>query len=233
VALPADPRKSEGLVPHLKITVKGHPGIAAEIDIPVRYDVRFVANFSGAAGSDGSAGSDGNSGSDGAAGSTDPKNPQPGGVGSDGGAGANGGDGQAGEPGQNLHVWVTLKDGAHPLLAVKVAGASDERLFLVDPNGGSLLVKTNGGPGGSAGLGGRGGRGGAGGVGTPSGTDGANGADGSTGWPGKGGAAGTIIVIVDPRAKPFMGTLQFSNKSAYGDPGLTPEIRGQEVPPLW
>jgi len=233
VTLPADPRTSEGGMPHLRIRVKGHPEISAEIDIPVRYDANFVANFSGADGATGSSGFDGTSGSDGADGSTDPKNPAPGGDGGDGSPGGDGGDGGPGEPGQHVHVWVRLKEGGQPLLQVRVASPGNERLYLVDPRGGTLLVKADGGRGGSGGPGGSGGAGGSGGSGSPSGSGGSRGADGAAGWSGGGGAAGTILVTMDPRAKPFLNVLLFSNKDGYGKPGPAPEIKEEPVSPLW
>lgn len=47
VATSADPRVSEGKVAHVHIVVTAHPDIATDLDIPVRYDVPFVAKFSG------------------------------------------------------------------------------------------------------------------------------------------------------------------------------------------
>ena len=75
VSLSSDPRVSEGQVAHLRIAPVADPDIIAELDIPVRYDVAFVAKYSGA---------------DGAAGSIDPTtgligSQGPGGRGSDGG----------------------------------------------------------------------------------------------------------------------------------------------------
>jgi hypothetical protein len=227
VTLPADPRISEGLTPHLRMTVKGHPDVTAELDIPVRYDAHFTADYSGAPGADGAKGSDGNAGYDGAPGSTDPKDPKPGGSGGDGESGGNGENGQPGEAGEHVDVWVTRKEtNGRSLLQVKVAGSS-EQLFLVDPNGGSLVVKADGGAGGAGGAGGQGGRGGSGGAGNPSGCD------GNSGWAGEGGAAGTIAVTVDPQAKPFLSALSFLNRNASGYAGPPPIITEARVPPLW
>ncbi|TLY54535.1 MAG: hypothetical protein E6K51_11095, partial [Gammaproteobacteria bacterium] len=41
VSLPADPLLSEGRTGHLRITLVGHPGVAAELHIPVRYDIAY------------------------------------------------------------------------------------------------------------------------------------------------------------------------------------------------
>jgi len=49
-SLSPDPRISDGKTPHLVITVPSHPDLQAELDIPVRYDASFTADFSGRAG---------------------------------------------------------------------------------------------------------------------------------------------------------------------------------------
>jgi hypothetical protein len=145
VSLPADPRLSDGQVPHIRISAIGHPDVAADLDIPVRYDAAFTAHFSGGAGFKGIDGSDGFSSSDGAAGSTDPNSPAAGGNGSNGTDGGDGQDGQAGEPGQAVHVWVTLRSGSRTLLQVRAASTNREQFFLIDPNGGTLAIDANGG----------------------------------------------------------------------------------------
>src|SRR5262249_15571329 len=145
VAVPIDPRDSDGKTPRVRIRAKGHPEIAAvDVDIPVRYDGAFVANYSGGAGSGGLDGMDGNNGAAGSPGSSDVNFPKPGGDAYDGSDGWNGGDGSPGGSGQDVRVWVRLRDGVHPLLQVRVAGTDRDQLFLVDPRGGSLLVLTDG-----------------------------------------------------------------------------------------
>lgn len=89
VTLPADPRLSEGQTPHVRINALGHPGVSAELDIPVRYDVAYVADFSGRAGTDGFPGSNGASGMTGNSGSIDATHPAPGGDGTRGDDGGN------------------------------------------------------------------------------------------------------------------------------------------------
>jgi hypothetical protein len=228
VSLPEDPRVSEGKVGHVTIMVPSHPQVRADLDIPVRYDYHFTSNFSGSSGSSGFSGTDGTNGSSGSMGSTDPNNPSPGG---DGGNGSDGSDGQDGGPGGNappVQVRVTLRAGDHPLLQVSVSAARQQKLYLVDPYGGSLTVNADRGPGGSGGRGGRGGRGGSGGAGTPNGRDGSSGHDGRNGWDGPPGKAGTITVIYDPQAKPFLPALHLSNR------GAPPPVAKQEpVAPLW
>jgi hypothetical protein len=172
VVMPADPRDTEGKLPHVHIETLGHPNAIADIDIPVRYDVAFVADRSGQKGVAGYPGSNGRDGANGSDGSTDPKNPSPGGDGSDGGDGSNGGDGSDGGSGDNVRVWLTLRPGTHPMLQARVFSETGESLYLIDPQGGSLTVKADGGPGGAGGGPGSGGQGGRSGSGNPAGRNG-------------------------------------------------------------
>ena len=243
VTLPSDPRLSEGQTAHIRIAAVAHPDVIAELDIPVRYDIAFVANYSGAAGAnglDGIAGLDGSSGADGALGTIDATTgligPQgPGGRGSDGGNGEDGSNGQDGSPGVPLQIWLRLEsaDTNKPLLQIKVAGGGRQSLYIVDPNGGSLRVVDNGGAGGRGGSGGRGGRGGSGGTGFPSGLSGLDGRPGMDGRPGNAGAGGTITVSVDPAAQSFLGCITWSNRDGNGAPGPAPVITVAPVPALW
>jgi len=233
ISLPADPRLSDGRTPHLTISVPSHPGLQTELGIAVRYDGAFNSNFSGSpgmSGMDGSAGSDGMSGS---MGSFDPNNPSPGGDGSDGSNGSDGQDGGPGGDAPSVLVNVAFRPGVRPLLQVSVTGGGRVDRFLVDPQGGSLTIKAEGGPGGSGGRGGRGGRGGFGGSGIPngsSGRDGMSGRDGSDGFPGR---AGGITVVYDPRAKPYLGSLRFFNRKGSGGAGPAPVLMEAAMQPLW
>jgi len=228
VSLPKDPRISEGKEPHVTITVPSHPGVQTDLDIPIRYTYNYGANFSGSAGSSGMSGSDGQDGTSGSMGSSDPNNPSPGGDGTNGGNGSDGKDGDNGGSAPPVQVRVALKPGSHPLLQVSVSATGKQKLYLVDPAGGSLTVKADGGPGGSGGRGGRGGRGGSGGMGTPSGRDGSNGSDGRSGFDGSPGRGGTITVTYDPQAKPFLAAIRLSNKG-----GPAPVFREEPVASLW
>ena len=109
-----------------------------------------------------------------------------------------------------------------------VSAAGHESLYLVDPQGGAVTVKTGGGPGGSGGKGGRGGRGGLGGLGTPIGSNGTDGSDGRNGWDGSPGKSGSITVTYDPQAKPFLDVIRLSNED-----GPPPVFREAPVTPLW
>lgn len=228
VVLSRDPRISDGKLPHVAITVPSHPGLQADLDIPVEYDRQFTANFSGRSGYSGTDGSSGMDGSSGSSGSMDPDHPSAGGDGSDGRNGSDGGRGGDGEDGPPVLVRVTLRLANHPLLQAGVSARGVEQLFLVDPQGGTLTVLDEGGSGGSGGKGGSGGRGGSGGIGSPngsSGRDGLSGHDGSSGSPGRG---GSITVIYDPQARPYLNMLRLSNEG-----GPKPVFKEQAVGPLW
>ncbi len=233
VSLSRDPRISDGKDPHVTITVPSHPDLRAELDIPLRYDHAYSANFSGSPGYSGSNGMDGTDGTSGSMGSIDPNNPSPGGNGSNGGNGSDGQEGGAGGNAPSVQIRVALRPGSHPLLqvavsAVGVPAAKQEKLYLIDPQGGSLTVKADGGPGGSGGKGGRAGRGGSGGVGTPNGSSGSDGMSGRDGWDGSAGKGGSITVTYDPQAKPFLATIHLSNKG-----GRPPVFKEESVAPLW
>jgi hypothetical protein len=228
LTLAKDPRKSDGTHPLVSITVPSHPDIHTELEIPLRYDYAFVSNFSGASGSDGMNGSDGSAGMNGSSGSMDPNNPSAGG---DGTSGGNGSDGQDGGPGGDappVQIQVTLRPGSHPLLQASVIAAGHHRYYLVDPQGGSLTVKADGGPGGSGGKGGRGGQGGSGGMGTPSGNSGSNGSDGRNGSDGSPGRGGSITVTYDPQVKPYLTVIHLSSRN-----GPKPVLLEAPVAPLW
>ena len=228
LSFPEDPRASYGKVGHVTVTVPSQPNLHAELDVPVRYDFAFVSDFSGRPGMSGMSGSDGLNGISGTSGSMDPNDPSPGGNGSDG---TNGGDGKDGDLGGNapaVDIRLALEPGTHPLLQVSVSAPGHRRLYLVDPQGGSLTVKADGGPGGSGGRGGRGGRGGSGGIGTPNGSDGHNGLDGRSGWDGPQGKGGLITATFDPQVRPFLGALHLSSRN--GPPPLYKEAL---VSPIW
>src|SRR5690349_15342138 len=228
LSFPEDPRASYGKVGHVTITVPSQPNLHAELDVPVRYDFAFVSDFSGRPGMDGMNGADGLNGTSGSTGSMDPNSPSPGGNGSDGG---NGGDGKDGDPGGNappVDIRMALSPATHPLLQVSLSAPGHRRLYLVDPQGGSLTVKADAGPGGSGGRGGRGGRGGSGGMGSPSGRDGSNGRDGRHGWDGPQGKGGLIAVTYDPQVRPFLSSLHLSSRNGPG-----PLYKEAPVSPLW
>jgi hypothetical protein len=233
VSLPADPRVSEGLIPHVHVSVIGHPEVVADLDVPVRYDVAFAGHFPGRAGLDGRNGFDGMAGSSGSSGSSDPNNPSAGGSGGNGTDGENGTDGDSGQPGQSVQVWITLRAGSQPLLQVRAASKDLQQLFLIDPKGGSLLIDANGGAGGSGGRGGRGGPGGSGGSGSPPGFNGTSGQDGRNGWDGAPGAAGKIQVSIDPSAQAYLDHFTFANKSGNGIAGAPPVITVAPMSALW
>ena len=228
LTLPHDPRVSDGKTAHVTITVPSHPDLHADVDIPITYDYNFVANFSGAPGTDGFNGSDGMAGSSGSMGSSDPNNPSAGGDGGNGTDGSPGGDGGNGGNAPAVQVAVTVRPGPPVLLQVSVSAAGKRRLYLVDPQGGALNVHADGGPGGSGGKGGRGGAGGSGGSGSPSGNSGMAGSDGRNGFDGSPGRGGSITVTYDPQAKPYLASMHLSNKG-----GPAPVFAEAAVAPLW
>jgi hypothetical protein len=241
VSMPSDPRATGGRAGHLHIVPVSHPDVTTDLTVGVRYDIAFAADFSGrdgAPGFDGTNGLDGTAGTDGTPGVVDPKTglpetPGPGGRGSDGGNGGDGSNGNPGFPGGKVHVWIRLFPGPRPLLQVKATADATSRLFLVDPHGGSLTIRANGGHGGRGGQGGRGGRGGAGGSGSPPGPSGLDGRPGFDGLPGADGAPGTITVSVDPQAQPYLSCLTFVNRSGSGSQGPAPQINVEPVADLW
>lgn len=228
IALPGDPRLSEGKVPHITIAAPSHPDLSADLDIPIRYDEKYKANFSGRTGTSGMNGLDGQDGASGSSGSMDPNNPSPGGNGGNGTNGSDGGDGSPGGDAPPVQVRVSMQAGAHDLLQVEVSAAGKQKFYLIDPQGGSLTVNADGGPGGLGGRGGRGGRGGSGGMGSPSGSSGLNGSDGRSGLDGATGRGGLITVTYDPQAKLFLPLIRLSSSN-----GPKPVFREETVAPLW
>jgi hypothetical protein len=226
--LPGGPRVSDGKIAQVTITVPSHPDLRAELDIPITYDYNFVSNFSGSPGPSGMNGSDAMDGTSGSMGSLNPNNPSPGGNGGNGTDGSSGQDGGNGGDAPPVQIRVTLRPGTPPLLQASVSAAGKQRLYLVDPQGGALTGKADGGPGGSGGKGGRRGRGGSGGVGIPNGSSGSNGSDGRKGFDGSPGRAGSITVTYGPQAKPYLTAIHLVNKG-----GPPPVFREEPVAPLW
>lgn len=228
IALANDPRKSDGQLPQVTITVPSHPDIHAELDIPLRYDVKFVSNFSGSSGSNGISGTNGTDGISGSSGSMDPSNSSAGGNGTNG---SNGSDGQNGGDGGDagpVQVLVTLRAAPLPLLQAEVSTAKHHRYYLIDPQGGSLTVIADGGDSGTGGKGGSGGRGGSGGMGSPSGSNGSDGSSGSDGRNGSQGRGGLITVSYDPQVQPYLSIIRLSSQN-----GPRPVYQQQPVAPLW
>lgn len=229
LSLPRDPRVSDGKMGHIAVAVPSHPDLHADLDIPLRYNYKFASSYSGNRGSDGANGTSGQDGLSGLSGSMDPNNPSPGGDGGNGTDGTNGQDGGPGGDGPAVQVQVALRPGSHPLLQVGVTSPGHkERFYLVDPQGGSLTISSDGGPGGSGGKGGQGGRGGSGGMGTPSGNSGSSGSNGRDGSDGQSGSGGSIAVTYDPQVQPYLATIHLSNPG-----GPAPVLKQAPVPPLW
>ena len=176
-----------------------------------RYDRAFSVVFYGLKGHDGLDGQRGLSGSLGSSGSIGPHQSKAGGRGGDGGRGSNGSNGRPGGAGPDVDVKIGLQEGGHLLLRVRVEAQGQVKWALVDPQGGSLTVRTEGGRGGRGGRGGAGGSGGIGGPGSPSGMPGLPGMNGLDGQPGFSGKGGAITVAVDPKAKPYLYAFHFES----------------------
>ncbi|MGZ3459939.1 MAG: hypothetical protein ACXU86_15710, partial [Archangium sp.] len=194
-----------------------------EVPLSARYDCAFVADFSGKPGHPGANGQNGSLGLDGHdipdASMSSARRGISGGY---GGPGANGSVGETGQGGDNVEVEVSLAGSAeHPLLQVLTRGVSSGRSerFLVEPQGGSLTIRTHGGTGGAGGRGGIGGSGGQGGDGLPPGNGGNGGAGGSGGNGGDGGPGGHILVRLTPEARAYQQVLRFENRGGLGGPG--------------
>lgn len=234
VKLDADPRNYSARPLRLRITAHSIPERTTELDLPIRYNVPFEARFFGRSGFSGTDGAAGSKGSTGSSGSTDLQHPSAGGDGGRGGDGGNGSNGADGGDGPDVQVHVRLQPGAN-LLQVCVEAEKDVRYFLVDPSGGSLLIRSDGGRGGNGGRGGSGGPGGSGGTGWPSGFSGMSGNAGHDGSSGRDGHDGSITVWVDPTAMPFLKALQFSDRGSLRSGSLEEKLKIREVAvaPLW
>jgi len=229
VVVPADPMAVK-IPSRLDIAVDGHPELNTAFTVPIHFKCRFTAEFRGQDGRDGASGQDGENGrrgQDGRSYTVPGKSgfqKDPGGNGSDGRDGRDGQDGEPGRDAEDLEVRVTMAAPSPDLrlLQVKVTGQQSRReaVYLVDPNGGSLVVSATGGSGGDGGRGGHGGRGGDAGDGEPDGNSG-NGGNGGNGANGAdGGRGGRITVLVSPAAQAHLPVLQFLNAGGRGgNPG--------------
>jgi hypothetical protein len=230
VSLPLDPRLSDGRTGHVVVTVPSHSDLHAELDVPLRYDLKYGADFSGYKGADGMSGTNGTDGMRGSDGNSDPQHAVAGGNGSNGSSGSDGMNGSRGGDGADVHIWLAPHPKNPDLIEAEVlAGKNKDSFYLIDASGGSLTVKTDGGRGGNGGKGGRGGRGGAGGSGWPSGMSGQDGLAGRDGFSGSDGSGGRITVTYDPAVGPHLGeVLHLSNWS-----GPKPVFESRRLNPLW
>jgi hypothetical protein len=193
VSLPLDPRLSDGKTGHVVVTLAFNPALRAEADIPTRYDQAWYADFNGGSGSSGSH--------------------VPGLR-----------DGLSGGNAPDVTIRLVMHPVANPgdrrLIEAEVEPEyGQETFYLIDPDGGSLSVSANGGPGGagvssdSAGVDREGiavtGRG-------------LSGSDGPRGRGGK------ITVIFDPAVGAYLSVLQLSNLG-----GPEPVFKSQHLGPLW
>lgn len=234
VALPRDPRQSAGRMPSVTVMVQGQSDVHSDLQIPMKYDFQFASQFLGQNGERGEGGVHGYRGADGRNGlSVGGTYVTPG---EDGYRGGNGGKGRKGKNGCNgpdVVVQLTVHPGSSLLLQASITDGVRTDFFLINPKGGSLQLKVGGGLAGPGGKGGAGGRGGLGGSGNPYGSQGADGESGEDGLDGEPGLAGSITVVFDPRAKPYLGLLKLSNVDGKGKLGSSPVFREESVSPLW
>lgn len=229
LSLPLDPRLSDGRTGHVVVTVPTHSELHAELDVPLRYDMKYSADFSGFKGVDGMNGTNGTDGTRGSDGNPDPEHGVAGGNGSNGSDGSAGMDGSPGGDAVDVHISLTLHPKNPALIEAEVSAGNKDFFYLIDPSGGSLTVKADGGRGGDGGKGGQGGRGGAGGSGWPSGMSGQDGLAGRDGSSGSDGFGGRITVTYDPAVGPHLGeVLRLSNWN-----GPKPVFESRELNPLW
>ena len=92
--LPADPAALWNKTASVMVTSIHHHGLAASVDVPVRYDCSYTASYNGDWGRDGADGQIGSGGDDGVDKQSSESYAEPGGHGGHGGQGGNGSDGE-------------------------------------------------------------------------------------------------------------------------------------------
>ncbi|MEL6342495.1 MAG: hypothetical protein AAFV53_05140 [Myxococcota bacterium] len=224
----ADPRQIRDHAVMIRAENVHDSNDTATLEIPVTYAVDYHLHRNGEGGPDGDWGRRGAAGGQGADSSD-----RDGGDGGDGGDGERGQTGGGGAPGQSVLVQVdAIQDPilSKTLLRVVCSGDNQTERYLIDPDGGTLVIHARGGQGGDGGPGGRGGDGGNGGRGSNpgSGSDayegtGGNGGDGGDGGQGgdggRGGDGGAVTVIVDPSARAFRDRIVIDNRGGAGGDG--------------
>jgi hypothetical protein len=141
--------KIQGHTAALYIRSLRNPAVADTFPVLLDYKHHYQLSFRGRGGMNGFSGTSGSRGS----------------TGSDGGDGQNGQDGEPGENGPDIGVWADLYHDS--ILHVNLLYVYAENLwngepyrYLINPEGGGLEVRSDGGSGGSGGSGGNGGEGG-------------------------------------------------------------------------
>lgn len=218
--LPADPAALWNKTASVMVTSIHHHGLAASVDVPVRYDCSYTASYNGDWGRDGADGQIGSGGDDGVDKQSSESYAEPGGHGGHGGQGGNGSDGEAGRDGDRVIAYVDViehPDGRQLYLVVTESETTRNTQRFVVEAGATVTVEAHGGNGGRGGHGGNGGNGGGGGTGKPPGNggDGGNGGNGGNGA--DGGHGGSVTVILDPATKGLGGSpILVANEGGYG-----------------
>jgi len=204
--LSADPRKSYEQSFALEVFLVDRPEIAFSTTVTARYDCAFVADFTGYSGEIGSDDSIfAHSGWDGV----------------DGGHGGHAGSAEA---------YVTMVEGpdGRDFIQARVTGYTNperrtDLYFLIDPDGGELIIDVSGGPGGAGESGHDG----------DDGDDGEEDEDGDVGWGedgddggnggdgGDGGDGGSATVVLDPSVEPHGHLVSVRNAGGASGAGGT------------
>ena len=208
VLIESDPAQIQGHQVQIHVQSRKDPKLLSHISLPLTYQAAQAADFSGEQGSDTKS----------RGGRVVPLRIFGSGV-------ASGKEGYAGEPGQHadsIHVYVKAEEDsllAFPVLKVEVRSSEGDRVerYLINPDGGSLLILADGGIGGTGGEGGPGtdGR-----DGIEKNRDGSDGTDGGHGGDGgRGGDGGHITFHIDPTAEALMTAIDYSNQGGLGGRG--------------
>jgi antitoxin component YwqK of YwqJK toxin-antitoxin module len=190
----------------IKASSIDNPEIKNELILTLNFRGTTLASFEGTEGREGREGKSGPKGPNAVTSSDAAGN---GGMGGSGGQGGNGG------PGQNIEVYVKMQNDEilkkeMVYVFVKSNSTNRQALFLVDPDGGKIIVSANGGDGGYGGPGGMGGQGG---DDTYRQSSGNGGQGGSGGSGGDGSNGGSITVYMDPSAEKLNpDVLKFTNE---------------------
>jgi uncharacterized membrane protein YgcG len=193
---PEDPRAYSEGYPLIRLQTAGHPDRNTQVEVPIRFDCDYVADFSGRDGRDGPDGPDGEEATQ------------------EHGA-TRGQDGTSGTPGtsaDSVQLWVGLIRAADGVafLQARARGVNSgvEHLYWVDTRGGRLTVLARGGSGGNGGNGGK----------PAKGTAAGGGGNG-----GDAGSGGDVQVVMSPEAAEFAKLVRY--ETAAGKAGTAGENR--------
>lgn len=189
-----------------------NPDVKNELVIKLNYKGTTFVDFNGSKGKRGKEGADGPRGNNAV---TSSDHCTSGGMGAMGQQGGNGGEGQQIEVYMKMKFDDLLKKDML-YVQVKVKNTTEQRLVIVDPEEGKLIISANGGKGGDGGTGGAGGTGG---TDTYHSTAGNGGQGGMGGNGGNGSNGGSITVYKDPGTDKISTEITYSNEGGDGGRG--------------